>query len=703
MIRGYFEDQVRRIEDRWSRRASTLEDWRDRRPERVRRLREMLGLMPWPERRDLEVTVVDTLEGPGFVVEKLHYQSIPGLYVTGNLYRPASAEQSLPGVLYVTGHATEYGEEGEPLGSKTAYQHHPAWFARNGYVALIIDTIQLGEIAGVHHGTYRRGRWWWWNRGYTPLGVEVWNSIRALDLLSARPEVDDDRLGVTGRSGGGAYSWFLTALDDRVSASVPTAGITDLRDYLVEGVLAEHCDCMYMTNTYRWDFPLVAALSAPRPTRLVNGDSDPLFPIDGVRRTYRKAREVWTLYGRTAQFDTVVTPAGHEDTGPIRRAAFEFFHRHLGGGPPEPADTARAYFDPTELRVLEEPPQDAINESIDEQFVPPARPPAVPADEAVWSDLEKTWIDDLRNRTFRGWPSSRSPVDASESRVAPSSVQPVDSVRFRDLVLRSHRFTAQDSIDLRLWVLRPSGRPVRAVRMAILDSLGWQEWIGVLRAGLGRERAREAVGPGARAFPWPEADEQGLERLRVRLARGDTALAVFAPRGVGPTRWSQDRPGWEIRRGFTLLGQTRDGMRAWDVRRAVDALVRIGTETGDSDPVARLELAARGTMAGVVLYAGLFEPAVDRMVLDGLPSSHRAGPYLLNVRRVLDLPQAVGLAASRGREVVIHSPEPDAWDWPIRLAGRRWIDGSIELRTAPVSGGTWLPGPSFSASDRVDS
>src|SRR5215217_655671 len=110
------------------------------------------------------------------------------------------------------------------------------------------DTIQLGEIRGEHHGTYKDGRWWWAARGYTPAGVEAWNGIRALDYLETRPEVDRSRIGMTGRSGGGAYSWWVAALDDRIKVAAPTAGITTLRNHVVDGAVEGHCDCMFTVN-----------------------------------------------------------------------------------------------------------------------------------------------------------------------------------------------------------------------------------------------------------------------------------------------------------------------------------------------------------------------------------------------------------------------------------------------------------------------
>jgi dienelactone hydrolase len=184
--------------------------------------------------------------------------------VTANLYLPKNLAKPAPTILYVSGHGPVI-KDGISYGNKVAYQHHGAWFARNGYVCLIIDTLQLGEIQGVHHGTYREGMWWWNSRGYTPAGVEAWNSIRALDYLATRPEVDPNRFGVTGRSGGGAYSWWLAALDDRIKVAAPVAGITDLQNHVVDGTVEGHCDCMFVVNTYRWDYPEVAALVAPRP------------------------------------------------------------------------------------------------------------------------------------------------------------------------------------------------------------------------------------------------------------------------------------------------------------------------------------------------------------------------------------------------------------------------------------------------------
>jgi hypothetical protein len=144
---------------------------------------------------------------------------------------------------------------------------------------------------------------------------------------------------------------------------------------------------------------------------------------------------------------------------------------------------------------------------------------------------------------------------------------------------------------------------------------------------------------------------------------------MVAPRGVGPTRWSEvsafdGKPnGQHIRRRFALLGQTLDGQRVWDVRRGIACLQTL-PELADVP----LWLQGHGTMAGIALYATLFEPGVSRIDLWHPPPSHREGPTFLNVRRILDMPQAVALAYPRNiRLYVKDDAEAAAWEWPLQL------------------------------------
>lgn len=652
MIEDYFEHQIQQIERSWDRKVTGLQDWQEGDARRRRELRGMLGMDPMPERTPLEATVTGTLDHPEFTVEKLHFQSMPGLYVTANLYVPKNIDEPVPGIVYVCGHANRY-ENGVSLGSKAAYQRHPAWFARHGYVALIIDTIQLHEIEGLHHGTYREGRWWWWNRGYTPLGVETWNTMRAFDYLETRQEVDAERLGVAGRSGGGIYSWLTVALDSRVKAAVPTAGIADTRSMVGDEVVANHCDCMFPINSQRWDLTEIAAMAHPTPTRLINGDHDPLFPLGGIYRVYHQTRQLYAMSGELENWDILLADAPHADIFPIRQGMYRWMHRHLKDEELNVIDTARAFFEPRELRVFDEIPDDQINTEIDEHFVQLPEEPAVPAGQQEWQEMRDGWMDRLAEDTFNGWPSADD---------APA-VEKVHETTFDNIRLNTYTVSSQERVDLRLWVLQNDGegRP-DTVTVSILDEGGWQNWMAALQSALPAGVVdTSVVGPGARATPWPGASGQMLERVKERLDDGH-ALAVFAPRGIGPTTWSQNEPGYEVRRSFMVLGQTRDGMRIWDVRRAVQAL------QAQSDlQNASVRLEGRGVMAGVALYAGIYEPAVDGLDLIDLPSTHRNGPILLNVRKVFDMPQALGFARDRIHDVRLYGVDPQEWQWPRRL------------------------------------
>ncbi|HEX7859389.1 MAG TPA: acetylxylan esterase [Verrucomicrobiae bacterium] len=432
----YFEGEVARIETESFRGIESKADWERERPRLKRELRGMLGLDPMPERGDLRAQVTGKFAREGIVVEKLHFQSSPGLYVTGNLYRPEKVTARLPAILYLCGHG-QVKSNGVSFGNKVAYQHHGAWFARNGYVCLTIDTIQLGEIEGLHHGTHREGMWWWNSRGYTPAGVEAWNSMRALDYLETRPEVDKTRMGVTGRSGGGAYSWWIAALDERVKVAAPVAGITDLHDHVVDGVVEGHCDCMYFVNTYRWDYPMVAALVAPRPLLICNSDKDTIFPLDGVVRTHGAAATVYGWLGAETNLGLLITEGPHKDTQDLQVPVFRWFNRHLKGEDRLIEMAATKLFTPEELRVFEKVPADEITSKIHETFVPSAkRNGEMTKDKLRGLLLEKT---------FAGWPNKPVPLRIERKQFSSEW----DEVAF----------DSQENVRLKMYVKRSGGTP----------------------------------------------------------------------------------------------------------------------------------------------------------------------------------------------------------------------------------------------------
>ena len=653
----YFERETEKLENACLADIRTIEDWNTRREQYRKELFEMLSLSPLPPRTELRAQVTGKTEHPEFTVEKVQFQSMPGLYVTANLYIPKALTNPAPTILYLTGHGPVISN-GISYGNKVTYQHHGVWFARNGYVCMILDTLQLGEIQGLHHGTHREKMWWWNSRGYTPAGVEAWNSIRALDYLETRKEVDAKRFGATGRSGGGAYSWWIAALDDRIKAAAPVAGITDLRNHVVDGVVEGHCDCMFTVNTYRWDYPLVAALVAPRPLLICNTDSDYIFPLDGVARLHSKVRRIYELHKSPEKLGLLITQGPHKDTQDLQVPVFRWFNRHLKGEEPLIEMAATKLFQPHDLKVFATLPTDSLNTNIHHSYVPAAKTPPVPKSRGEWEQLRDGWMSDLKEKAFRGWPEAKS---------APSVKQLVQ-VKRNGLQLQIHEFESQPGVPLRLYTLTPAqARPERVVlsilqdeekQSAIGDSgNGWagvfrfEAWSRMMRAGFGDELGADISG---------EPDENAFAELQKSLREFPGKVVFFAPRGVGPHRWKQpERKQVQIRRRFMLLGQTVDAMRVWDIRRSIQAV-----QASNNLP---LWLEASGDMAVNSLYASLFETNIARIALSGVPSSHLDAPDYLNVMRVLDIPEAVALAADRA-PLQIEGQTRELWSFPRTLA-----------------------------------
>jgi len=118
-----------------------LDDWKRERPRMKRQLLDVLGLDPYPARTPLNVAITGTLKRPNYTIEKIVFQSMPGLYVTGNFYLPENTEGPLPTILYLCGHSPS------PYGAKLSYQDRAVWFAEHGYACLVIDTLEFAEVA----------------------------------------------------------------------------------------------------------------------------------------------------------------------------------------------------------------------------------------------------------------------------------------------------------------------------------------------------------------------------------------------------------------------------------------------------------------------------------------------------------------------------------------------------------------------------
>jgi dienelactone hydrolase len=615
---AYFARRVADLSSAAWRQEITRENWPAHQTKMRAQLQRMLGLDPWPARGDLQPVVTGTVQGDGYVVEKLHFQSSPGLYVTANLYRPTEVTQPLPAILYLCGHS-RIVENGVSMGNKTGYQHHGIWFARHGYVCLVLDTIQLGEIQGEHHGTYSKGRWWWVARGYTPAGVEAWNGIRALDYLETRPEVDRTRFGVTGRSGGGATSWWIAALDERVKVAAPTAGITTLKNHVLDGAVEGHCDCMFYVNTERWDFDRIAALVAPRPLLISNTDKDEIFPLDGVMEIYHRTGALYRTLGKEEHIGLQVAEGPHKDTQPLNTGAFHWFNRFLKGADRMDltAEPARKMHAPAQLRVFEKLPADERVTTVDEWFVPAATAAAIETPRQ-----REELLAALRRDCFRAWPSTEPNATATKT----------SDTTAEGLQLSVWEFTSEEPFRLTLWLLhRGDLRPEECDRVMLhpLDDEGWRAFSGGAAAAFPTH------------FPQAQPDRALFDEQRTTLLSSRDALAFFCPRGAGPTSFAHlsEKKRTHLLRRFHILGESLESGQTWDIIQAAGA-VRSIVGLGKTPP----SLRANRTMAANALYASLFDHPLEGLDLHQIPFSDRNAPIYPSNLRCLGLSQALAFA-----------------------------------------------------------
>jgi dienelactone hydrolase len=640
MITSFLKQEAIRLDSKFLEGITNRQQWEARRKKLHQEYLEMLGLWPMPERTPLNAQVTGTIDREeGFRVEKIHFQSRPKLYVTGNLYLPKDAKPGakLPAVLYVCGHSGR-GRDG----NKTAFQHHGMWFATHGYAALLIDTLQLGEIAAIHHGTYRYNRWWWQARGYTPAGVECWNGIRAIDYLQSRPEVDPDRIAVTGISGGGAATFWIAAADERVKVAVPVSGMGDLEDYVGEKVVNGHCDCMFLINTFQWPWTQIAALVAPRPLLFENSGHDTIFPMNGNDRIRARLEHLYSFYtNRTDRlFDIGIQPGGHDDKPELRLMAYRWINRFLKG---DDKPVTEPELPPIEGKLLrafpDELPADELNTKIDETFVPLATnsPPRTANEFQAWRTDKLTG---LRRVSFRPLVYNTAPPPFSEYPVMKSIYD---------------------------WQLKYGGREIESGTVSLEPGISytWKYFPGT-KAYL-NERWLALV-----------SANESIESKPAWVAKvaGEETVLLVATRRTEPLLWA-DPPPYYIQRSLPLLGWTADTCHVQDTVLAIGQAV-------EREGRGKWNIVARGTDGVIAAYAALLQPPnrdskIGKVVLVDPSTSHRDGPIFLNVLRVLDVPQVLGMLAPH--PLTIHTGNSNAFERTASIY--RTAGGTLKFEPLP--------------------
>jgi dienelactone hydrolase len=306
------------------------QDWLDRAAYLRRHILVGCGLWPLPERTPLQAHIVDRHDDGDYTIEKVWFQSAPGLYVTGNLYRPAGKPGPFPGVLSPHGHWRDGRLADEPAGSVPG---RAIGLARQGCVVFSYDMLGYNDSFQVNHAfggegldeAYSPQRRMLW--GVSAMGLQLWNSIRALDFLCELPDVDPDRLACTGASGGGTQTFMLTAVDDRVKVSAPVN--------MISAHFQGGCECenapLARVNTYNVE---IGALMAPRPMILVCATGD--WTKNTPEVEYPAIKSIYALFGAEDRIAYHLVDAGHNYNQASREAVYTFFDKWLLGGPGDP-------------------------------------------------------------------------------------------------------------------------------------------------------------------------------------------------------------------------------------------------------------------------------------------------------------------------------------------------------------------------------
>jgi cephalosporin-C deacetylase-like acetyl esterase len=548
-----------------------------------------LGVEVAHKAEPIEFDVVAILERDGYTLKKILFESRPGVRIPAHLYFPRPLDGKAPAVLCVHGHWN---------GAKNAPPVHTrsVFLARRGFVVLALDAIGAGERAwrGItYHG--RQLGYQVLPAGLTLAGLQVLDNRRAVDLLCGLPEVDPQRIGVTGASGGGNQTFHLAILDERVRAAV---GVCFFGAY--EGYLrGAHCACETVPGvlTYAEEGEL-AGLVAPRAFLVIAAkeDSGAAFRIGDARRSAAVAQSAYRVAGAEGKFRLLEFEGGHDYSRPMREAMVAFCERELRGVdagesvPEPPLDLLGA----EELRVLA---PGGLGEG--RSHVPVI---AMAAADRIVNGSEtyvtRRWGDpdlrfDLRPRlvdgVFGGFPQW---VDFGK--IESRWLEGTSALGgLRDC--RTFRFPTEKGVELDLVVSRlltPASQPERVLLI-----------VGSARAAI---------------------DDAFLDRV-TGGNKDRLAVAALAPRGTGRTTWPEAKTvncdDYLLAQGSLVLGRPMLGQWVLDVLRACECLRLLA-------PEARIGVYGEGVLGLAALLAGVLDERIAAVgASDMLASYVHAGRF----------------------------------------------------------------------------
>jgi hypothetical protein len=344
---------------------SSLEEWNKRAAHIRELILESAGLLPMPERTPLNANVSGEIKHPDYIVSKVYFESLPGFFVTGNLYRPVG-DGPFPAILSPHGHWAYGRLENSVVASVPGRAIN---LARQGFVVFTHDMIGYNDSQQLEHRTFGGSREKLW--GLSMAGLQLWNGIRALDFLESLPYVRRDAIGATGASGGGTQVFLLAAVDERVAVAAPVNMISLI---MQGGCLCENQPGLRLdTNNVE-----IAATIAPRPLLMVSATGD--WTRNTMKQEYPAVRALYALRGAADRVHGVQFDYPHNYNRDSREAVYAWMARWLKNAPADAKVEEKAFTpDPLpDLLVFHER--------------------SMPANAVTAAQLTESWISTAQNR-----------------------------------------------------------------------------------------------------------------------------------------------------------------------------------------------------------------------------------------------------------------------------------------------------------------
>jgi dienelactone hydrolase len=317
---------------------ATKDEWEARRKVVREQILVANGLWPLPEKTPFNPVIHGKIDRDGYTIEKVFFASMPGHYVSGNLYRPKGKTGKLPGVLCPHGHwkdgrfydagdrearrQLDQKAETTPAGAHYPLQARCAQLARMGCVVFHYDMVGNADSTAIRHAS-----------GFadadaelrlqSAMGLQTWNSVRALDFLTGLPDVDPRRIGVTGASGGGTQTFILCGIDDRPAVAFPAVMVCT---QMQGGCVCENCSYLRQ-GTGNVEF---AALFAPKPLGMTGAHD---WTIDIEKKGFPELQSLYRLYGAGDHVAAKCLPQFEHNYNQVsREVMYNWFNKHLGLG-----------------------------------------------------------------------------------------------------------------------------------------------------------------------------------------------------------------------------------------------------------------------------------------------------------------------------------------------------------------------------------